>query len=839
MLCCDTSYQPLVNNSRTLHKDESPSARQLKRANTNADIVQFTTAIFFVVEDEHELTVDVMRLGSMKGAVKVRYFTEDGSAKKGISYEETFGELIFEEDEYRQSIKVKTIENSYWSATMEFKIHLADPDGCNLGHHLHSCRVKIIDTDTFPSSKYEADLKKGEEGMDNISASGLFWEYFKLCFFQVPSVSWRTIMCIIFDQLKNIYRYMTLCLNIYIVDVLCNMDKDVEERLLRPTREQTAIVVGVLYVSPMLVLQSWDLMKAKMDLVGHLRLYLQSSLFRRYLNYSEQSRASVPPEDMQHALSLGCKGAAEGYVKVLHLFQKLGQLAVFTYFTLWENPDAIYLILAMPTLMTMFLTCKSLCEADSADRKDTEAQVLGLAAEVCQRYRLIADYFQRPQMNEIFARKTDELRRQSVPEAMESVNNEYFPKWLGPLFVGVYVAVYAPSVFSNAISLGTFLATIQIMKDISSEFAEAYDIILELTDTFEAIQSLTVFFNKPTDLLMWKKINRERREATRQARDELFKTSGDESKEDKGGKEQALYKTDMIKIRIDGMTFGWIKDSEGSTRNILRNVTTEVDQGKLVAVIGPHGSGKKTLLSLLGHMIFPHEGQIFIPSHLRILHVTQEAYLLNLSPWRNLIFGCANAHSVDPERVRTILTKLEMSATLEMIEPDLQKQATLRESTKSVVAEGSEDEESEDEEEIDMSKSQDDNESWSEALTYSEKVKIHLARALIMNPEVLVLQRPLHHYDNLNADKVLEVLQTHVNERGLALPEKGRRHRRPRTCFLSVERPEHAEKADVVWTINKDGQVETTIETDKTGRFLEKMQRAFRAPSMKNNPFHM
>lgn len=49
----------------------------------------------------------------------------------------------------------------------------------------------------------------------------------------------------------------------------------------------------------------------------------------------------------------------------------------------------------------------------------------------------------------------------------------YFPKWLGPLFVGVYVAVYAPSVFSNAISLGTFLATIQIMKDISSEFAEA------------------------------------------------------------------------------------------------------------------------------------------------------------------------------------------------------------------------------------------------------------------------------------------------------------------------------------------------------------------------------
>lgn len=47
--------------------------------------------------------------------------------------------------------------------------------------------------------------------------------------------------------------------------------------------------------------------------------------------------------------------------------------------------------------------------------------------------------------------------------------------------------------------------------------------------------------------------------------------------------------------------------------------------------------------------------------------------------------GCKNSLSFPP-------TLREMSATLEMIEPDLQKQATLRESTKSVVAEGSEDE---------------------------------------------------------------------------------------------------------------------------------------------------
>ncbi len=37
-----------------------------------------------------------------------------------------------------------------------------------------------------------------------------------------------------------------------------------------------------------------------------------------------------------------------------------------------------------------------------------------------------------------------------------------------------------------------------------------------------------------------------------------------------------------------------------------------------MAVTGPHGSGKATLLRLLGHVVFPQDGSIFIPSHLRV-----------------------------------------------------------------------------------------------------------------------------------------------------------------------------------------------------------------------------
>ena len=89
------------------------------------------------------------------------------------------------------------------------------------------------------------------------------------------------------DELRNVYRYFVLCLNIYLVDVLFNMnDPETKERLVLPSRLDTAYVIAGLYVAPMLVLHAWDLVKALLDVQGHLRLYLQASLFRRYLNYS-------------------------------------------------------------------------------------------------------------------------------------------------------------------------------------------------------------------------------------------------------------------------------------------------------------------------------------------------------------------------------------------------------------------------------------------------------------------------------------------------------------------------------------------------------------------------
>ncbi len=63
---------------------------------------------------------------------------------------------------------------------------------------------------------------------------------------------------------------------------------------------------------------------------------------------------------------------------------------------------------------------------------------------------------------------------------------------------------------------------------------------------------------------------------------------------------------DDIIIRIDGLTF---------TRNgryIFKDVSIQVPRGKVTAIMGPSGTGKTTLLKLIGGQLRPDAGHIYI-----------------------------------------------------------------------------------------------------------------------------------------------------------------------------------------------------------------------------------
>ena len=100
----------------------------------------------------------------------------------------------------------------------------------------------------------------------------------------------------------------------------------------------------------------------------------------------EESRASVAPADMQTGITRGSLEAAEAYRRILDLAAILVELGVFTYFTLRENPSAIYFVAAMPTTMLLYFLL-TLCRRELDEWEDQEQSVLRLVNEACQRYR--------------------------------------------------------------------------------------------------------------------------------------------------------------------------------------------------------------------------------------------------------------------------------------------------------------------------------------------------------------------------------------------------------------------------------------------------------------------
>ena len=98
---------------------------------------------------------------------------------------------------------------------------------------------------------------------------------------------------------------------------------------------------------------------------------------------------------------------------------------------------------------------------------------------------------------------------------------------------------------------------------------------------------------------------------------------------------------------------------------VLHNISLKVPAGKTVALVGPSGGGKSTLMDLIPRFIEPKEGQILIDGHninavtmdsLRSLMgvVNQESILFNDTIYNNIAFGKPEATVAEVEAAARI-----------------------------------------------------------------------------------------------------------------------------------------------------------------------------------------
>ncbi len=98
-------------------------------------------------------------------------------------------------------------------------------------------------------------------------------------------------------------------------------------------------------------------------------------------------------------------------------------------------------------------------------------------------------------------------------------------------------------------------------------------------------------------------------------------------------------------VRFENVTFGYDADSP-----VLRDVTLEVPGGTVVAIVGPTGSGKTTLVSLIARFYDPQRGRVLIDGtdvrdatldslRQQVAYVFQETYLFSDTVDANIAYG--------------------------------------------------------------------------------------------------------------------------------------------------------------------------------------------------------
>lgn len=111
-------------------------------------------------------------------------------------------------------------------------------------------------------------------------------------------------------------------------------------------------------------------------------------------------------------------------------------------------------------------------------------------------------------------------------------------------------------------------------------------------------------------------------------------------------------------------------------RPVLKDVDLTIPKGKMVALVGPSGGGKSTMMDLLPRFIEPEQGQIKIDGHdirnvkmdsLRGMMglVNQESILFNDTIYNNIAFGVPNATTEQVEAAARIANAHEFINQME------------------------------------------------------------------------------------------------------------------------------------------------------------------------------
>lgn len=721
--------------------------------------VQFSSPQYFCREDEDSVTLTIMRMEPLHARSVVLFRTVDATACGGEHFEHVTTEVAFEPEQMYREVRVPIVHTPQWETLLEFRAELGEVAGGNaeLGHYVWHARIMLIDTDSFPSSKYDGVPP------EKVGVYTLLREYRNLVL-RIPSVYWGTMKGIA-RAVFNCFAFLAkLLLNVILVDDILNLDHAPSALFFGPDRVHKLMAMTMVLVMLFALHHFLAYRSTTFGVGGAQRLLLQKSAMRKFMNMEEDDGRNYNSALLVTMMTRDApKVVGTGYNSIFTLTEEFGNIIAILMFQALAKfafgkslqPIAILPMVAIPPILFVFARLRGPTTTQILTAASTKQDaVADIVFDACENFDLISDYKRKPYFVEKLEDGIRDFHRARRQAKQRILNNEFFAPWVAQIFIAVYLVVGGLNVIDGVTSLGMFLTNVKIMQEFGAIWSRISTIVVDILEAGPALINLTHFLNRPTDSRRKLEISRSLQQAS------VEKCLKDY--EERSPSPFAPYDTLHISCCNIDLPAGGIQ-MKGSL---------EVSQGEFVIIVGASGSGMSSLMKVLGGRWLPIDKDLgfnsfFVPSHLRVLHVASPLFF-DESLMQNLTFGVADGdEDGNPERVRAICRLLKVDERfLGMLDKPFTKP-------------------------------------WDSLMGTTDAIKLHMARAFVANPEVLVVHKPAELLRDASMHAMMSAFRDFVSQKGLLQDQSRWLSRRPRTCIITCCRESEVEYADRAYFIDR------------------------------------